>query len=73
MNESKRRSLTGAMLGETRPVSYAATLPEALRLRKIPVEALYGEIPVIRLVFDGEVIQGRPVVCTDHAGIIAHG
>ncbi len=57
----------------TRPVSYAATLPEALRLRKIPVEALYGEIPVIRLVFDGEVIQGRPVVCTDHAGIIAHG
>ena len=36
---------------------YALTLPPALRLRSLPVEKMYGEIAVIKLIFREEVIH----------------
>lgn len=41
------------------PVPYTLTLPRVLRLRNIPVEKLYSEVPVFRLTFGSEDIRSK--------------
>ena len=57
----------------TSPVIYQRGQPEHLRLRGIPADELYGEIPVIRLTFRDDVIHGRSVEAASDAGSVAQG